>query len=106
MRELEFLPGWYPSLQRRKSAVAAQAWIALGGVLCMGAAAVAQRWQVHRQEQIVEFSSQQIAQSAKQLAKLDELQQQQQQMHSRQDAIAALTVVARIYEASGYDHLP
>ena len=90
MRELEFLPGWYPSLQRRKSAVAAQAWIALGVVLCMGAAAVAQRWQVHRQEQIVQFSSQQIAQSAKQLAKLDELQQQQQQMHSRQDAIAAL----------------
>ena len=81
MRELEFLPGWYPSLQRRKSAVAAQAWIALGVVVCMGAAAVAQRWQVHRQEQIVEFSSQQIAQSAKQLAKLDELQQQQQQMH-------------------------
>ena len=90
MRELEFLPGWYPSLQRRKSAVAAQAWIALAVVLCMAAAAVAQRWQVHRQEQISLISSQQIAQSAKQLAKLDELQQQQQQMHSRQDAIAAL----------------
>jgi len=90
VRELEFLPGWYPSLQRRKSAVAAQAWIALAVVLCMAAAAVAQRWQVHRQEQISLISSQQIAQSAKQLAKLDELQQQQQQMHSRQDAIAAL----------------
>jgi Tfp pilus assembly protein PilN len=90
VRELEFLPRWYPSLQRRKSAVAAQAWIALAVVLCMAGAAVAQRWQVHRQEQIALLSSQQIAQSAKQLAKLDELQQQQQQMHSRQDAIAAL----------------
>jgi Tfp pilus assembly protein PilN len=90
VRELEFLPGWYPSLQRRKSAITAQAWIALAVVLCMAAAAVAQRWQVHRQEQIVLLSSQQIAQSAKQLARLDALQQQQQQMQSRQNAIASL----------------
>ena len=90
MRELEFLPGWYPSLQRRKNAVTVQAWIALAVVLCMVAAAVTQRWQVHRREQILELSSQQLAQSGKQLAQLDELQQQQQQLQRQQDAVAAL----------------
>jgi Tfp pilus assembly protein PilN len=90
VRELEFLPGWYPSLQRRKNAVILQAWIALTVVLCMAAAAVAQRWQVHRQEQIVQLASRDVAQSGKQLATLDELQQQQQQLHRRQDEVAEL----------------
>jgi Tfp pilus assembly protein PilN len=90
VRELEFLPAWYPSLQRRKNAVVLQAWIALTVVLCMAAAAVAQRWQVHRQEQIVQLASRDVAQSGKQLATLDELQQQQQQLHRRQDEVAEL----------------
>src|SRR5262245_44181880 len=36
MRELEFLPDWYPRLRRRKRIVALQGWILLGAVLLLG----------------------------------------------------------------------
>jgi Tfp pilus assembly protein PilN len=90
VRELEFLPSWYPALQRRKQAVTVQAWIALTVVLCMAAGALAQRWQVHRQLQTVQQFSDQLAQSNQQLAKLDDLQKQQQQLQQRQEAVGQL----------------
>jgi len=87
VRELEFLPQWYPTLQQRKQTLAVQGWIALTVVLCMAAGAVAQRWQVHLQEQVVRQNSEQIAQSSRQLAKLDDLQNQMRQLQRRQQVV-------------------
>jgi Tfp pilus assembly protein PilN len=36
MRDLEFLPDWYPTLQRRKRLVAVQAWVTLGTAMLLG----------------------------------------------------------------------
>jgi Tfp pilus assembly protein PilN len=90
VRELEFLPEWYPNLQRRKRALIVQGWLALALVLCMAAGAAAQRWEVRRQQQVAQQYTNRIAQSAQQLAKLDALQQQQQQLQQRKAVVGNL----------------
>ena len=37
MRELEFLPAWYPQTRRRKRQVLLQAWVTVGSVIALAA---------------------------------------------------------------------
>jgi Tfp pilus assembly protein PilN len=101
VRELEFLPEWYPTLQRRKQTLTVQGWIALAVVLCMAAGALAQRWQVHRQELIVRQNSALVAQSGRQLAKLDDLQNQMQQLQRRQQVVGEEIDTTKLMAAIG-----
>ncbi len=101
MRDLEFLPDWYPALQHRKQAITVQAWIALTVVLCMAVGALAQRWQVHRQLQVVRQTSEQVAQSARQIAKLDDLQNQMRQLARRQQVVGEDIDTTKLMAAIG-----
>jgi Tfp pilus assembly protein PilN len=84
MRELEFLPSWYPSLRRRKRIIVLQAWALVVLILGMG------MWLFMAQRNIADRKvehdavAEQLTQTRMALRQLDEytaLRQQLQQQH-------------------------
>jgi hypothetical protein len=85
MREIDFLPAWYPAIQRRYRWVIAQAWGTLIILLLLTAYAAVQRWNVRLASQTTAQAEAQITVSRQQLAQLteklnyeDELRRQEQ----------------------------
>lgn len=72
MRELEFLPGWYPTFRRRQRLVKTQAWataVTVGAVLMIG---LASHQRVSAQERVNAAIQQDLTQTRSQLKLLDE----------------------------------
>jgi Tfp pilus assembly protein PilN len=90
MHNVEFLPKWYPALQRRKFAVTVQAAASLAILLVMAAAVVGREWNIHRQLDVVARFDQQIHQSDQQLAHLDQVLQRQHEMLQQERVIGQL----------------
>ncbi len=90
MRDVEFLPTWYPALGRRKLALKTQTWIALGVLLALSSIALAQCWQVRRQEETLVRIGNQLALSDRQVSRLKELQKQEQTLARQQRQIVQL----------------
>lgn len=86
MRELEFLPTWYPVLRRKQRFLIAQAWAALAIVCAFGVALLVSVHRVHATEEILNSKHNALAASDSQLQKLNELQSLKIRM-SRQVAL-------------------
>lgn len=86
MREVEFLPEWYPKVRRRKRMVALQAWITLILLAGLGLWMLLVQRNVHARD--IELSSLRIDldQSETELARLEDLLQLQRQL-GQQDQI-------------------
>src|SRR5207249_800452 len=86
MREVEFLPDWYPRVRQRRRMVVMQAWASLALICALGVWMLLGQRNVHARE--VELSSLRtdLNQSEAEVARLEELLALQQQL-GRQDQI-------------------
>lgn len=73
MRETEFLPAWYPQVNRRKRLVILQAWMTLVLAIGLGAWSVLADRNVRAAEGAEQLLSGNLAQTQSQLKELDEL---------------------------------
>ncbi len=85
MREINFLPSWYPAIQRRYRQLIVQAWITVTLLLILTGYAMAQRLKVHlagrataQTKAQIRLSQQQLTQLAEKLKYEDELRRQDQ----------------------------
>ena len=86
MRELEFLPDWYPKVRKRKRMVALQAWVTIILMCGLGLWMLLVQRNVHAREVEVESLSKDLNQSETELARLEDLLQLQRQL-GQQDQI-------------------
>jgi hypothetical protein len=86
MREVEFLPEWYPRVRQRRRMVVMQTWASLALICALGVWMLLVQRNVHARE--VELSSLRtdLNQSEAEVSRLEELLQLQQQL-GRQDQI-------------------
>lgn len=90
MREVEFLPSWYPALRWRKRAVWIQLGATVGVVLVLAGMTIARRIDERRQQGVAAVYAGRIKQYAPALARLDQLHAQQRELRQR-ERLAALT---------------
>src|SRR5688500_2335138 len=88
MRELEFLPEWYPKLGRRKRAVAFQAWITLSIAAFLGLWTVLSQRDVRAKEAELRDVSSSLTRSVTELDRLHKLEKLKDQ-YAAQDEIFA-----------------
>lgn len=83
MRELEFLPDWYPQVRRRRRWMALQAWLSLAAVATMGL------WMVQANRNNAEYAREAAAlereavESQQRVKQLDELIELQKQLRAQ-----------------------
>jgi Tfp pilus assembly protein PilN len=90
MRELEFLPAWYPALRRRKRFVALQAWMAGAIVVALGSWMLLAQRNVSAAESSLAGLQSQLQQTDDQLHRLSELQSLKRQMSQQAQVVALL----------------
>ncbi|HRK31444.1 MAG TPA: hypothetical protein PLD59_10230 [Tepidisphaeraceae bacterium] len=88
MRELEFLPKWYPTFRRRRRLLATQIWASVTIVAALGLLGISHHQRVYAQSQVNAGIVNQITQTRTQLVLLDEQLALKAQL-SRQSAILA-----------------
>jgi len=88
MRDLEFLPEWYPKLRRRKRAVAFQAWVTLGIMAFLGLWMLLAQRDVHARETELRDVSSSLTRSVTELDRLKTLEKLKDQ-YAAQDAVFA-----------------
>jgi Tfp pilus assembly protein PilN len=90
MRELEFLPDWYPKARRQKRLVMLQSWLAV--VLAMGIAVWGVMTHRNHKTRLAQLQSldAQIAQSQLNLKLRDELQQKKRALEDQQRILARI----------------
>jgi Tfp pilus assembly protein PilN len=86
MREVEFLPDWYPKVRKRKRMVALQAWVTLTLMVGLGLWMLLVQRNVHARELELDGLRHDLTQSETELARLEELLQLQRQL-GQQDQI-------------------
>ena len=86
MRELEFLPDWYPRVRKRKRTVALQTWVTLVMMCGLGLWMLLVQRNVHAREVEVESLRTDLDKSETDLARLEDLLQLQRQL-GQQDQI-------------------
>jgi hypothetical protein len=86
MRELEFLPDWYPRVRKRKRMVALQTWVTLTMMCGLGLWMLLVQRNVHAREVEVESLRTDLDKSESDLARLEDLLQLQRQL-GQQDQI-------------------
>jgi len=73
VRELEFLPDWYPQLRRRRRVVALMAWVTVGLLASMGSWVAVTQQKIHtRQTRLVQLDGE-LQRSREELKDLDNL---------------------------------
>ena len=90
MREIDFLPGWYPAIQRRYRAMVMQAWATLLVAMLIGGYAVAKRVQVFQARQITAQTEAQIRVSQQQLAQLTRKLKYESELREQDQIVARL----------------
>ena len=86
MREVEFLPDWYPKVRKRKRMVALQAWVTLILFCGLGLWMLLVQRNVHARDLELDGLRKDLTQSETELARLEELLQLQRQL-GQQDQI-------------------
>ena len=86
MREVEFLPDWYPKVRQRKRLMALQAWVTLILVCGLGLWMLLVQRNVHAREVELSGLGHDLDQSESDVAKLEDLLQLQRQL-GQQDQI-------------------
>ena len=90
MRELEFLPPWYPKLRRRRRMVVIQAWLTLvtGGALALWFT-LAQH-NVHAREAQLGSLDRDLSQTHSELRQLDELLDMKHQLQVQEEVMSKI----------------
>jgi hypothetical protein len=86
VRELEFLPDWYPRVRKRKRMVALQTWVTITVMCGLGLWMLLVQRNVHAREVEVESLRTDLDKSETELARLEDLLQLQRQL-GQQDQI-------------------
>jgi Tfp pilus assembly protein PilN len=86
MREVEFLPDWYPKVRQRRRMVALQAWITLILVAGLGLWMILVQQNVHAREKTLKGLTTDLEQTETQLHRLEDLLALQRQL-GQQDQI-------------------
>lgn len=90
MRELEFLPSWYPTLRRRRRHVAMQAWLSGAVVLALFSWVVLAQRNVRAAESGLSGLQNQLALANEKVKQLDELQALKRQMSQQAQVVNQL----------------
>jgi len=90
MRELEFLPAWYPALRRKRRFVALQAWLACAILVVLGLWMLLAERNVRSAEASLANLQGQLAQTDDQLHRLSELQSLKDQMSQQAEVVSRL----------------
>ncbi len=100
MRELEFLPAWYPRLRRQKRWVAMQAWMLLLLAGGLGTWSMLAGQNIHAAEKTAQMLGSELTQSRQQLRKLDDLlalQKQWQRQYQMLQTLGSHVETARLF---------
>jgi hypothetical protein len=90
MRELEFLPAWYPALRRKRRVLFLETWLAVVIFTGMGLWAILSARNVSGKETILNQRLGQLSQSNFELRKLGELESLKQQMSDQAKLVSRL----------------
>ncbi len=90
MRDVEFLPNWYPKLRHRRQALKLQALATVAVVLALVSVTVAKRLDARHQANTTTQYADQLKQSNQQLARLDALLEYQRQLRRQARVISEL----------------
>jgi Tfp pilus assembly protein PilN len=80
MRELEFLPDWYPTLRRKRRVLLIEGWLTIAIVGVLGIWLILSAHNVIARESLLHLQDKQLTQSSAELQKLAELQSLERQM--------------------------
>jgi Tfp pilus assembly protein PilN len=90
MRELEFLPAWYPMLRRKRRILLMEAWLAVTIVAVLGLWLILSAHNVIAKESLLSIREKQLTQSNYELQKLAELESLKKQMSDQAKLMAHL----------------
>jgi hypothetical protein len=90
MRELEFLPAWYPMLRRKRRVLLMEAWLAVTTVAVLGLWLILSAHNVIARETLLTVREKQLTQSNYELQKLAELESLKRQMSDQAKLMAHL----------------
>lgn len=90
MRELEFLPAWYPLLRRKRRILVIEAWLGLMIIATIGLWLVLSAHNVIARETLLTDRQKQLSQSNYELQKLAELESLKRQMSDQAKLMARL----------------
>ncbi len=90
MREIDFLPHWYPQIQLRYRRLIAQAWVTLAIISLLAGYTLTKRWQVHNAKVVTAQTKAQISQSQTQLVQLSEKLKYEAELRQQDQIVARL----------------
>jgi hypothetical protein len=90
MRELEFLPPWYPQLRRRRRMVVIQAWLTLVTALSLALWFSLARSNVMAKEARLDTLNRDLSQTHSELRQLDELLDMKKQLQVQQEVMSKI----------------
>jgi Tfp pilus assembly protein PilN len=88
MRELEFLPEWYPQLRRRRRLVMVQGWVLIGLIVGIGMWTIAANRAVRKDEAKLVRLDAELSLSRAELEQLDELLALEKQLGKQEQILA------------------
>lgn len=90
MRELEFLPAWYPQARRRRRTVLLQGWLTVLFIVGMGAYVVSADRSIRSDERALACLRDQVRQTDSQLAEMDKLDTLLKQWRQQDQVVSRL----------------
>ncbi len=90
MRDVDFLPSWYPAIQRRHQMVVLQVWATAIVIVALISYAGAKRWEVHSAQRATALIEAQVRLSKQQLAQLSQKMEYEHQLKRQDDIVAKL----------------
>ena len=90
MRELEFLPDWYPQTRRRRRLIVLQAWLTLVLVAGMGSWVVLKDRNNTQDERTLALQTAQLDQTYAQLAEVDKLDSLRRQLRRQEEIVSRI----------------
>jgi len=88
VRELEFLPEWYPQTRRRRAMVMAQGWMLVALVVGLGLWTILSSRSVRKDQAQLAHLSGELSRSREELAQLDELLALEKQLAKQEQILA------------------
>ena len=90
MRDIDFLPAWYPQIQKRYRWLLVQAWVSAAIILMLGGYALVKRLQVHNGIVSTAQCKVQIRQSQQQVAQLNAKMKFESELREQDQIVARL----------------
>lgn len=90
MRELDFIPAWYPKLLHKKRLVILQGWFTASMIVALSLCLFVKQQNIHAAEFRRDHLQKQLGQAASELQKLNELQSLKAQMSRQAEIVSQL----------------